>query len=152
MVYRPMRMCGLLTLNKGLRPPFSGSESSLTTPFDVKPQHAGAAQCFKCACGNFRALELGCEITSIQRALADFQRHRRRFQTVECELPDGGSVMLVDDYGHHPREIEATLAAVQEGWPGRRWCCVPTAQVYAYAGVVRDFVQVLFASRYVVVE
>ena len=37
------------------------------------------------------------------------------------ELPvDGGSVMLVDDYGHHPREVAAVIKAVRGGWPERR--------------------------------
>ena len=33
---------------------------------------------------------------------------------------DGGSATLVDDYGHHPREVAATIAAIRDGWPGRR--------------------------------
>ena len=119
-------------------------ESSLTTPFDVELSMPGRHNVLNALAAISVALELGCEITSIQRALADFQGIGRRFQTVECELPDGGSIMLVDDYGHHPREIEATLAAVQEGWPGRR--LVLAFQPHRFTRtqeLFEDFVQVL---------
>ncbi len=90
------------------------------------------------------ALELGCEASSIQKALAGFEGIGRRFQAVECNLPDGGKVMLVDDYGHHPRELDATLAAVREGWPDRR--LVLAFQPHRYTRTqeqFEDFVQVL---------
>ena len=64
--------------------------------------------------------EMGLEPAAMQRTLARFQGIGRRFQVRECRLPDGGEVMLVDDYGHHPRELEATLSAVRAGWPQRR--------------------------------
>ncbi|HHI76904.1 MAG TPA: UDP-N-acetylmuramate--L-alanine ligase, partial [Gammaproteobacteria bacterium] len=51
--------------------------------------------------------EMGLEPAAMQRTLARFQGIGRRFQVRECRLPDGGEVMLVDDYGHHPRELEA---------------------------------------------
>jgi UDP-N-acetylmuramate--alanine ligase len=66
------------------------------------------------------AHELGVEPAAIQRALAAFQGIGRRFQARAGCLLGGHEVMLVDDYGHHPREIAATLEAVRSGWPGRR--------------------------------
>ncbi|MEO5342153.1 MAG: UDP-N-acetylmuramate--L-alanine ligase [Gammaproteobacteria bacterium SHHR-1] len=52
-------------------------------------------------------------------ALLGFQGIGRRFQVRELDLPQG-PISLVDDYGHHPREIEATLQAARDSWPGRR--------------------------------
>jgi len=66
------------------------------------------------------ALELDVDVPTIQRTLHQFQGIGRRFQVRgECKVA-GGEVMLVDDYGHHPKELAATLAAVREGWPERR--------------------------------
>ena len=57
---------------------------------------------------------------AIVQGLSGFQGVGRRFQ-VYGELPvDGGSVMLVDDYAHHPRELAAVIAAARGGWPDRR--------------------------------
>jgi UDP-N-acetylmuramate--alanine ligase len=64
-------------------------------------------------------LELGLEIASMQRTLQQFQGIGRRFQVRDCRLGDA-RIMLVDDYGHHPSELAATLNAVREGWPQRR--------------------------------
>ncbi len=67
------------------------------------------------------ARELGVEVQAIQRALAGFQGIGRRFQTYPAlALPDGGQAALVDDYAHHPRELEATLQAARDAWPERR--------------------------------
>ncbi|RMG35422.1 MAG: UDP-N-acetylmuramate--L-alanine ligase [Gammaproteobacteria bacterium] len=63
--------------------------------------------------------ELGLSTATMQQALARFQGIGRRFQMHECRL-GGRNVILVDDYGHHPRELEATLSAVRAGWPERR--------------------------------
>jgi UDP-N-acetylmuramate--alanine ligase len=90
------------------------------------------------------ALELGVEVESIQRALSCFQGIGRRFQVTECRLAAGGQVLLIDDYGHHPREVAATLEAVREGWPGRR--VVLAFQPHRYSRTQEqfdDFVQVL---------
>ncbi|MCP3871379.1 MAG: UDP-N-acetylmuramate--L-alanine ligase [Gammaproteobacteria bacterium] len=90
------------------------------------------------------ALELGVDVSVIKRALTGFQGIGRRFQTTECELPTRGSIMLVDDYGHHPREVAATLEAVRSGWPERR--VVLAFQPHRYSRTqeqFEDFVQVL---------
>ncbi len=65
------------------------------------------------------ARELGVDNAAIQRALENFAGIGRRFQSQEFNWK-GGRVMLVDDYGHHPREVSATIAAVRAGWPQRR--------------------------------
>jgi UDP-N-acetylmuramate--alanine ligase len=64
--------------------------------------------------------QLGVEADVIGRALAQFQGVGRRFhQRGEIAL-EQGSVLLVDDYGHHPRELAAVFAAARGGWPERR--------------------------------
>ena len=64
--------------------------------------------------------QLGVDPKSIAGALEKFQGIGRRFN-IKCELEFGrGKVLLVDDYGHHPRELEAVFAAARGGWPQRR--------------------------------
>jgi UDP-N-acetylmuramate--alanine ligase len=66
------------------------------------------------------ATELEIPDAAIQRALAQFQGIDRRLQQLgEIRWP-GGRALIVDDYGHHPTEIAATLDAVRQGWPTRR--------------------------------
>lgn len=66
------------------------------------------------------ANELGVKREAIREGLAAFGGIGRRFQVNGYAPIGGGDVMFVDDYGHHPREIAATVAAAREGWPGRR--------------------------------
>jgi UDP-N-acetylmuramate--alanine ligase len=66
------------------------------------------------------ANELNVPEAAIREGLANFAGIGRRFQ-VNGRLPvTGGDVLLVDDYGHHPRELAATIQAAREGWPQRR--------------------------------
>ncbi|MGS1002731.1 UDP-N-acetylmuramate--L-alanine ligase [Burkholderia glumae] len=68
------------------------------------------------------ATDLGVADAAIQQALADFNGVGRRFQRYgEIATADGaGSYTLVDDYGHHPVEMAATIAAARGAFPGRR--------------------------------
>ena len=67
------------------------------------------------------AVELGIEDAAVQKALAEFKGVGRRFQRYgEVLLQGGGTFTLVDDYGHHPVEMAATLAAARGAFPGRR--------------------------------
>ncbi len=90
------------------------------------------------------ARELGVEEAAIARGLARFAGIGRRFQ-LHGEVPLGGArVILVDDYGHHPREIEATLAAARAVWPGRRVVVVFQPHRYSRTrDLFEDFVRVL---------
>ena len=90
------------------------------------------------------AHELGVDIAKIQAALAAFQGIGRRFQARSGCRIGNCEVMLVDDYGHHPREIAATLEAVRSGWPERR--LVLAFQPHRYSrthDAFEDFVSVL---------
>ena len=67
------------------------------------------------------ATELGVSDVDIIKALAEFKGVGRRFQRYgEVALPAGGSFTLIDDYGHHPVEMKATLAAARGAFPWRR--------------------------------
>lgn len=81
---------------------------------------------------------------AILHALASFQGVGRRFQQLgEFSLADG-SVRLVDDYGHHPREVDAIVKAARQSWPDRR--LVMLFQPHRYTrtrDLFEDFVQIL---------
>ena len=66
------------------------------------------------------ATELDVDDAAIQRALAGFQGIDRRLQWLGDVQVAAGTVTLVDDYGHHPTEVAATLEAARQGWPDRR--------------------------------
>ena len=66
-------------------------------------------------------LEVGVDPASIVAALAEFEGVGRRMQRYgEIRLASGGSFTLIDDYGHHPAEMKATIAAVRGAFPGKR--------------------------------
>jgi UDP-N-acetylmuramate--alanine ligase len=66
------------------------------------------------------AHEIGVAKDAIVRALSQFGGIGRRFQ-INGSIPlGGGDVVFVDDYGHHPRELGATIAAARASWPERR--------------------------------
>jgi len=60
-------------------------------------------------------LDLGIDIETIRQSLATFEGIQRRFQRTKI-----GPGVLVDDYGHHPKEVMATLTAARECWPDRQ--------------------------------
>ena len=93
------------------------------------------------------ATELEVADSSIQRALASFEGIGRRFETVGEVETAAGHVTIVDDYGHHPTEIEATLEAARQAWPGRR--LVLAFQPHRYTrthDLIDDFGRVLSAA------
>jgi UDP-N-acetylmuramate--alanine ligase len=89
--------------------------------------------------------ELGIADAAILKALAEFHGVGRRFQRCgEVPLPGGGRFTLVDDYGHHPVEMAATLEAARGAFPGRR--IVLAFQPHRYTrtrDLFEDFVRVL---------
>ncbi len=91
------------------------------------------------------ATEVGVSDEAIIQALADFKGVGRRFQRYgEVALPAGGSFTLVDDYGHHPVEMAATLEAARGAFPGRR--LVLAFQPHRYTRTrdcFEDFVRVI---------
>ncbi|QSR15929.1 UDP-N-acetylmuramate--L-alanine ligase [Novosphingobium sp. KA1] len=65
------------------------------------------------------AVEMGCSDACIQTGFSKFGGVKRRFTKVGEIAVEGGSVTVIDDYGHHPVEIRAVLAAAREGVKGR---------------------------------
>ena len=67
------------------------------------------------------AVELNVPDAAVQKALAEFKGVGRRFQSYgDMEAPKGGLFTLIEDYGHHPVEMAATLSAARGAFPGRR--------------------------------
>ena len=90
------------------------------------------------------AAELQVEDGAIQSAFAEFSGIDRRFQVLGSVTTPKGLVTFVDDYGHHPTEIAATLEAARETWPDRR--LVVAFQPHRYTRTQElfdDFAQVL---------
>lgn len=91
------------------------------------------------------AMEVGAPDVAIVKGLAEFRGVGRRFQRYgEVALPDGGSFTLIDDYGHHPVEMAATLAAARGAFPGRRLMLAFQPHRYTRTrDLFEDFVKVL---------
>ncbi len=91
------------------------------------------------------ALEQGVKWAAIQQGLTQFQGVGRRFQLLgELALPETGKAMLIDDYGHHPNEIETTIKSVRAGWIDRRVIMVYQPHRYSrLEALFEDFVRVL---------
>lgn len=66
------------------------------------------------------ATELGVADKDIQHGLANFAGVGRRFQVYGDIKCSNGNALLIDDYGHHPREINSTIQAIRKAWPERR--------------------------------
>ena len=90
------------------------------------------------------ALEEGIPEEAILRALEHFEGVGRRFQRYGRFQAPNGVISLVDDYGHHPSEVLATIKAVREGWPKRRLVMVFQPHRYSRTrDLYEDFVKVL---------
>ncbi len=90
------------------------------------------------------ATELGVSDEDILAALDKFQGVGRRFQCYGEMQTQQGSVMLVDDYGHHPTEMQATMKAVRSAWPERRMVVLFQPHRYTRTrDLFEDFSQVL---------
>ena len=90
------------------------------------------------------AWELGIARDSIRDALAGFSGIGRRCQITDKLPLGGGHVMHIDDYGHHPREIQATLDGIRAAWPERPLTVVFQPHRYTRTrDLFEDFSQVL---------
>ena len=90
------------------------------------------------------AKEEGIANEAILAALADFQGAGRRFDQLGSFIRPNGKVMLVDDYGHHPTEVDVTIKAARQGWENKRVVMVFQPHRYSRTrDLFDDFVQVL---------
>ncbi|RPI13550.1 MAG: UDP-N-acetylmuramate--L-alanine ligase [Lysobacterales bacterium] len=98
------------------------------------------------------ATELEIDDAAIQRALAGFQGIDRRLQVLGDVDAAFGRATVVDDYGHHPTEIAATLDAARQAWPGRRIVLVFEPHRYTRTrDLLDEFAQVLSTADALVV-
>lgn len=90
------------------------------------------------------ATDEGLDDKAIQAGLKQFQGVGRRFQVYGDYDVGAGTAMLVDDYGHHPREVAATISAIREGWPERRLLMIYQPHRFTRTrDLYEDFVDVL---------
>ncbi len=136
-----VRACGVLPDGTGMR--FT-VEREQRPPLAIRLNLPGEHNVRNALAAIAVAQELGLADTAIQEALAGFKGVGRRFARMG-EVPiTGGTFTLVDDYGHHPVEMAATLSAARGAFPGRR--IVLAFQPHRYTRTrdcFEDFVQVL---------
>jgi UDP-N-acetylmuramate--alanine ligase len=102
------------------------------------------------------AAELDVADQDVATALQEFGGIDRRMQMLGHLSIDDGDVMLVDDYGHHPTELAATIAALRTGWPERRLVVAFQPHRYSrtrdllddFAGVLSDVDALLLTEVY----
>ena len=120
-------------------------ENGSVSRFPVSLNLAGAHNVQNALAAIAVAAEVGVSDEAISKALAEFKGVGRRFQRYgEVPASGGGSFTLIDDYGHHPAEMRATLAAARGAFPGRR--LVLAFQPHRYTRTrdcFEDFVDVL---------
>lgn len=114
-------------------------------PLEVKLNLPGRHNILNALAAIAVASELKIQDNAITEALSHFAGIGRRFQIYgDFPLANGGEVTLVDDYGHHPREIAATLQAARESWPDRRLVMVYQPHRYTRTrDLFNDFCDVL---------
>lgn len=83
------------------------------------------------------AWEIGLEVGAVVDCLREFKGVGRRFAEIGELALDHGTVRAIEDYGHHPSELEATIAAAREGWPDKR--IVAVFQPHRYTRTAKLF-------------
>jgi len=128
----------------GLRSEFTvqikGKEKTLAVELNMPGQH----NVLNALAAIAVATDENIEDETISRALHKFQGVGRRFQLYGDYPVAGGIVTLVDDYGHHPTEVKATIDAARASWPDRRLVMLYQPHRYTRTrDLYEDFVKVL---------
>ena len=114
--------------------------SSLNISLDIPGRH----NALNAAAAIAVASDEGIPDQAIIDGLSKFGGVGRRFEVIGDYPVEGGNAMLVDDYGHHPTEVKATIQAVRDGWPEKRLVMVFQPHRYTRTrDLYEDFVQVL---------
>jgi UDP-N-acetylmuramate--alanine ligase len=126
---------------------FTVTRPGSAPPLAVELNLAGRHNALNALAAIAIAQELEVPDEALLRALATFGGIDRRMQELGELAAGEGSALLVDDYGHHPTELECTLEAIHEAWPGRR--VVVAFQPHRYSrtrDLMDDFARVLSAT------
>ncbi len=128
----------------GLRTSFEVARPGRASPLRVTVNLPGTHNVLNALAAIAVGTELGIGDEALARALENFQGIDRRLQLIGDVGTAHGHITIVDDYGHHPTEIAATVEAVRQGWPGRR--VVLAFQPHRYTrtrDLLDDFARVL---------
>jgi UDP-N-acetylmuramate--alanine ligase len=130
--------------HEGTRSYFRVHRSDRDEPLDAMLNLPGRHNVLNALAAISVARELDVDDASVGRALAGFQGIARRSQNYGARMSPVGTVTLVDDYAHHPREIAATVQAARSSWPHRRLVVVFQPHRYTRTrDLFEDFSQVL---------
>jgi UDP-N-acetylmuramate--alanine ligase len=132
---------------QGMQTSFDVIRPGRSVPLSIKLNLPGRHNVLNALAAISVATELDVADAAIQRALLQFQGIDRRLQQYGDVQIATGRVTLIDDYGHHPTEIAATLEAVRQGWSDRR--LVLAFQPHRYTrthDLLDDFARVLASS------
>jgi UDP-N-acetylmuramate--alanine ligase len=129
---------------KGLMTAFVVQRPGDAAPLAINLNMPGAHNVLNATGAAVVACDEGLSDTAIQQGLEGFAGVGRRFTRLgEISFP-GGTAQLVDDYGHHPTEVRATLESVHQAWPGKRVVMVYQPHRYTRTrDLYEDFVAVL---------
>jgi UDP-N-acetylmuramate--alanine ligase len=113
-------------------------------PLDMSVNLPGQHNVLNALAGIAVAKDEGVNDKAIGQALAEFAGIGRRFEQLGHLSTNAGNMVLVDDYGHHPSEVKATILAMRTGWPDKRLVMVFQPHRYSrMRDLYEDFVEVL---------
>ncbi|MDX1451186.1 MAG: UDP-N-acetylmuramate--L-alanine ligase [Oleiphilaceae bacterium] len=129
---------------EGMRNRFTALRPGGLEPLEISLQMPGHHNVLNALAAIAVASDEGVDDGAIQRALSEFAGVGRRFQIYGNYPCKSGSAMLVDDYGHHPTEVRATIEAIRKGWPEKRLVMLFQPHRYSRTSdLYEDFVKVL---------
>jgi UDP-N-acetylmuramate--alanine ligase len=128
----------------GLKTRFTVESKERSGPLEVELNLPGVHNVLNSLAAVAVAAELEIADAPLLKALAEFSGVDRRLQVQGTVATAAGRVTFVDDYGHHPTELAATIAAARDAWPGRRLVvCFQPHRYTRTLSLIDDFAQVL---------
>jgi UDP-N-acetylmuramate--alanine ligase len=106
--------------NDGQQTTFSFLSPGAKQPIDIRLNLSGKHNVLNALAAIAVSLDANIPLECIKEGLANFKGVGRRFQVLGSYNIDAKQITLLDDYGHHPREVQAVIDAVHGSWPGRR--------------------------------
>jgi len=113
-------------------------------PLEMSVNLPGQHNVLNALAGVAVAKDEGVNDDAICQALTEFEGIGRRFEQLSNLSTDAGKMVLIDDYGHHPSEVKATVKAMRQGWPEKRLVMVFQPHRFSRTrDLYEDFVEVL---------